>query len=190
MTTPVSNIAEGNFLLADSGEAGTVADNALASRADSCKALRKKAMDLLARREHAVGELQRKLQAHVDGRAKAKNLDASIIGDVLEKLQNEGLVSDERFTEAFVRYRCNNGYGPQRIQAELRERGVSEKIAGICLDFGDPQWFERALSVRNKRFGDDKPKDFKERARQARFLQYRGFTTDQARQVLDGDVVD
>ncbi len=113
-----------------------------------------------------------------------------VIDDVLAQLQNEGLVSDERFTEAFVRYRNNNGYGSQRIQAELRERGVSEKIALIYLDFGDPQWFERALSVRNKRFGEDKPKDLKERARQARFLQYRGFTADQAGQVLDGDIID
>lgn len=173
-----------------SGEGGAVADDALLSRAESCKVLRKKAMDLLARREHAVAELRRKLQSHVDGRGKAQNLDADAIDDVLATLQNEGLLSDERFTEAFVRYRSNNGYGPQRIQAELRERGVSEKIAAIYLDFSDPQWFERAASVRSKRFGEGKPKDFKQRARQARFLQYRGFTTDQARQALDGDVVD
>ena len=173
-----------------SGEGEAMADDRLLSHAESCKVLRKKAMDLLARREHAVAELRRKLQSHVDGRGKAQHLDADAIDDVLAKLQNEGLVSDERFTEAFVRHRNNNGYGPQRIQAELRERGVSEKIAAIHLDLGDPQWFERALSVRNKRFGEDRPKDFKERARQARFLQYRGFTTEQARQVLDGDIID
>ena len=180
----------GGVAVDELGEGGTVADDALLSRADSCKILRKKAMDLLARREHSVAELRRKLQSHTNGRAKAQNLDTAVIDDVLAQLQNEGLVSDERFTEAFVRYRNNNGYGPQRIQAELRERGVSEKIALIYLDFGDPQWFERALSVRNKRFGEDKPKDLKERARQARFLQYRGFTADQAGQVLDGDIID
>ncbi len=190
MTRSMPNATEDDFLTLDDGETGAQADAAPASRADSHKALRKKAMDLLARREHSVGELQRKLQTHVDGRAKAKNLDAGVIDEVLEKLQNDGLVSDERFTEAFVRYRRNNGYGPQRIQAELRERGVSEKITAIYLDFGDSQWFAQASSVRCKRFGDEKPKDFKERARQARFLQYRGFTTDQARQALGGDVVD
>ncbi len=178
----------GDMTVGEPGEGG--ADGALLSRADSCKVLRKKAMDLLARREHSVAELRRKLQYHVDGRAQARNLDAGVIDDVLASLQNEGLLSDERFTEVFVRYRNNNGYGPQRIQAELRERGVSEKIAAIYLDFGDPEWFERALSARNKRFGEDNPKDLKERARQARFLQYRGFTTEQARQVLGDDVVD
>jgi len=141
------------------------------------KKIRKKAMDLLMRREHAVAELQKKLNA--------KDYDAEIVAEVVEQLMNEGLVSDERFTEAFVRYRRNNGRGPQRIQSELRERGVSEKIQDSFLDVGDPQWFEQAAQVRSKRFGNELPEDFKERARQARFLQYRGFTSDQIREVLD-----
>jgi len=168
------------------------------SRADSRQLLRNKALDLLARREHSVAELHRKLHAYVDGgnRGRARGgamrprPDPESIDEVLNDLQNEGLVSDARFTEAFVRYRANNGYGPQRIQAELRERGVSEKMQAAYLDFGDPQWFERAMKARCKRFGEGNPKDFKERARQARFLQYRGFTTDQAREALDGDVAD
>jgi regulatory protein len=139
--------------------------------------VRKKAMDLLMRREHAVAELQKKLIA--------KDYDIDIVAEVVERLANEGLVSDERFTEAFVRYRRNNGYGPRRIQSELRERGVSEKIQSTYLDSGDPQWFEHAALVQSKRFGDSLPEDFKERARQARFLQYRGFTSDQIREVLD-----
>ncbi len=173
-----------------SAEGGATADEGRPSRAESCQVLRNKAMDLLARREHAVAELRRKLQAHVEGRGKARNLDADAIDEVLARLQDEGLLSDERFTEAFVRYRSNGGHGPQRIQAELRERGVSEKIAAIYLDFDDPRWLERATRARSKRFGEGKPKDFKQRARQARFLQYRGFTADQVRQALDGDVVD
>ena len=141
------------------------------------KVVRKKAMDLLMRREHAVAELQKKLNA--------KDYDADIVAEVVEQLMDEGLVSDARFTEAFVRYRSNNGRGPQRIQSELRERGVSEKIQAAYLDMGDSQWFARAEQVRSKRFGDAPPEDFKERARQARFLQYRGFTSDQIREVLD-----
>lgn len=155
------------------------------------KVLRKKALDLLARREHSVVELQRKISAYWQ----KKNPDdvvADVLAEVLEKLQTEGLVSDERFTEAFVRYRKNNGYGPLRIQAELRERGVSDKIQASyldnSLDFGDAQWLEQAAQARCKRFGDALPKDYKEWARQARFLQYRGFTSDQSRQVLGGDV--
>ncbi len=139
--------------------------------------IRKKAMDLLMRREHAVAELQKKLVA--------RDYDTNIVAEVVAHLADEGLVSDARFTEAFVRYRCNNGHGPQRIQSELRERGVSEKIQVAYLDTGDSQWFERAAQVRSKRFGDALPEDFKERTRQARFLQYRGFTSEQIREVLD-----
>jgi regulatory protein len=78
------------------------------------------------------------------------------------------------------------GYGPQRIQAELRERGVDDKIQALYLDAGDCQWLEQVAQVRRKRFGETPPDDYKERARQARFLQYRGFTADQIREVLDG----
>jgi len=139
--------------------------------------VRKKAMDLLMRREHAVAELQKKLIA--------RDYDVDIVAGVVEQLVSEELLSDARFTEAFVRYRGNNGYGPQRIQSELHERGVSEKIQAAYLDVGDSRWFERAAQVRSKRFGDAQPEDFKERARQARFLQYRGFTSEQIREVLD-----
>ena len=141
------------------------------------KTVRKKAMDLLMRREHAVVELQKKLIG--------KDYDVDIVAEVVEQLAQEGLVNDARFTEAFVRYRANNGRGPQRIQMELRERGVNEKIQDACLDAGDPQWLARAVQVRSKRFGNAMPEDFKERARQARFLQYRGFTSEQIREVLD-----
>lgn len=145
--------------------------------------LRKKAMDLLARREHAVAELQQKVQSY----AKKQDLDEGEVTNVIEELMDDGLVSDDRFAEAFVRYRRNNGYGPRRIQTELRERGVSEKIQTAYLDFADPQWLEQVVQVRCKRFGESLPEDYKERARQARFLQYRGFTTDQVRWALAGD---
>ncbi|MDT8385351.1 MAG: regulatory protein RecX [Gammaproteobacteria bacterium] len=168
----------------DSRNAVASADPALpqASSAETAdkelrKTVRKKAMDLLMRREHSVAELHKKLGD--------RDYAADIVAAVVGQLADEGLVNDARFTEAFVRYRCNHGYGPRRIQSELRERGVSEKIQSTYLDIGDPQWFEQAAQVKSKRFGADLPDDFKERARQARFLQYRGFTSDQIREVLD-----
>jgi regulatory protein len=142
------------------------------------KSLRHKAMDMLARREYAEGELRQKLEA--------KGNPPEAVAEVVAQLCEEDLVSDERFTEAFVRSRMNSGYGPLRIQAELRERGVDDTIQAIYLDFRDALWVKQAAQVRSKRFGPEAAEDYKERARQARFLQYRGFTSDQARQVLDG----
>ncbi len=156
----------------ESGE--TVAGS---QRRNTYAKVRKKAMDLLMRREHALVELQKKMIN--------KDYDAGVVVEVVEQLADEGLVSDARFAEAFVRYRCNNGHGPRRIQSELRERGVSEKIQATYLDVEDPRWVKRAVQVRCKRFGGGLPEDFKERARQARFLQYRGFTSEQIKAVLD-----
>jgi regulatory protein len=146
------------------------------------KSLRHKAMDMLSRREYAAGELRQKLAA--------KGHDTEAVEQVVAELCQEGLVSDERFAEAFVRSRMNSGYGPLRIQAELRERGVDDTIQAVYLDFRDVRWLEQAAQVRSKRFGPEAAEDYKERARQARFLQYRGFTSDQTRQVLDGHGVD
>jgi regulatory protein len=142
------------------------------------RALHRKALDLLARREHAVAELRQKLEA--------KGYASDTVQELVRELQDEGLVSDERFTEAFVRYRMNRGDGPLRIQSKLRECGVDEMTRARYLDFHDPRWLEQIKQARRKRFGAGLPGDYQERARQARFLQYRGFTTEQIRQTLDG----
>jgi regulatory protein len=145
--------------------------------APSQQELRRAAMGLQARREHAVAELARKLIA--------KGHPREAVHDVVEALRQEGLVSDERFAEAFVRYRAQQGYGPLRIQAELRERGVSDDIQAVYLELNHPRWLEQIAQVRVKRFGARLPADFKQRAQQARFLQYRGYTGEQVRRVLD-----
>ena len=136
-------------------------------------------MDLLARREHSRLELERKLQAK--GHAPVD------IERVLHELSTEGLLSDERFTEAFISSRRQRGSGPIRIAMELQQRGVSEELIQCHLDEQDSQWLSVANKVREKRFGHRPPGDFKERARQMRFLQYRGFTMAQIQQAVGGD---
>ncbi len=128
---------------------------------------RKKAMDLLARREHARGELLKKL-------AKA-GFDETMALDAIEQLRSENLQSDRRFCESFVQSRFGSGKGPARIRAELRERDVAESLADEALSDFDGDWFALAVEVREKKFGLERPADFKEKAKQMRFLQYRGF---------------
>ena len=133
-------------------------------------------MDLLARREHGTAELRGKLLA--------RGYDPAEIDPALETLSHEGLLSDERFVEAFVHGRIERGQGPVRIRAELRQRGVSEALIEAVLDERDPAWLERAETVRRRKFGAEPPADYREQARQGRFLQYRGFTAEQTRRVL------
>ena len=138
-----------------------------------------KAVACLARREHSAHELRQKLERG----SIAKQLAFEVIGE----LQNQGLVSDQRFAESFVRYRSGKGYGPQRIELELNEKGVDRSLISLVMECSGCNWAQLARDVRIKKFGTGQPADYKERARQARFLQYRGFTGDQIRTTLGGD---
>ena len=130
-------------------------------------------MDLLARREHSEQELQAKLVA--------RGFAAQAVGEVLASLKHEGIQDDERYAEAYVRSRVAKGYGPLRITRELSERGMAEELAIQALAAMNPDWGEQARVVRQKKFGLRAPADFREQARQSRFLQYRGFTSEQIR---------
>ena len=133
--------------------------------------LRKSAMDYLARREHSKQELTRKLTG--------RGFDEQLVETAVAELVADGLLSDARFAEAFVYSRFQRGSGPQKIRMELRERGVDAELAGLSIEAFDDQWRQRARDVREKKFGTARPADFKERSRQMRFLQQRGFTSGQ-----------
>ena len=105
----------------------------------------------------------------------------------LAALQADGLLSDARFAEAYLSMRAAKGYGPLRIRMELQERGVDEALISDCLAAAEQDWFAAANAVRRKRFGATLPADFEERAKQARFLQYRGFSTEQVKTALGDD---
>ena len=140
------------------------------------KAARNKALAFLARREHSGAELRTKLNA--------AGFPANIVGDVLSVLEREGWLNDVRFAEAFIRARRERGYGPMRIRAELRERGVVGEVIDACLDMRDPDWLRPLEQVWTKRFRARKGADFAERARQLRFFQARGYTAEQIRAVI------
>lgn len=142
------------------------------------KEIRRKAMDLLARREHSLVELRRKLYG--------KGYDEQIVDAELQKLAHERLLSDERFAESYVNFRSKKGFGPLRIKQELKEKGVSETLINAVMD-NDTLWQALAEDVREKRFGGVFPQDYKEKAKQMRFLQYRGFTNEQLRQLFDNN---
>ena len=129
--------------------------------------LRRTALNLLARREHSRQELARKLLRLTD--------DQDIISQVLDRLENEQLLSNERFVESFIRSHINKGHGPIRISQELRQKGIADEEINLALEALEIDWFEQAENTRQKKFGEDSPSDHKEKARQIRFLQYRGF---------------
>jgi regulatory protein len=136
-------------------------------------------MDMLARREHSERELTRKLAA--------RGYDESVIGETVAGLVADGLLSNERFVESFVHSRYQRGQGPHKIRAELRERGIDDVDIASCLEAYADEWRELASRVREKKFGAALPGDHRERSRQMRFLQQRGFDAEQIRSVLRDD---
>ena len=138
---------------------------------DAAIEARKKAMDLLARREHARSELERKLAL--------AGFDADVTADVLQQLADEGLQSDRRFVESFVQSRINQGKGPLRIHADLGQRGIATGMIDDVLEEAGEDWYALAKETRARKFGPSQPEEFPEKARQMRFLQYRGFEPDQ-----------
>ena len=124
-------------------------------------------MDFLARREYGQTELIRKLAD--------KGFEHDVAAGAVTQLTTEGLQSDERFSESFVQSRINQGKGPVRIRLDLGQKGISDSTIEFALEEADPDWRALAREQRVKKFGPELPPDFKEKARQMRFLQYRGF---------------
>lgn len=133
------------------------------------------ALRYLGRREYALEELRRKLVQ----RGVAEDTAASVVAD----LADQGYVSDERFVEAMIRQRTRKGYGPARIRAELRGKGVDATIVDRALGAFEADWYERALSwARGRQRG---PLDEKARARLYRAGTNRGFSHDQVMRAID-----
>ena len=137
------------------------------------------ALELLARREHSRRELMRKLAT--------RGFPDDVVSRALDELERTGALAETRFTESFVRSRISKGQGPQRIRADLAQRGIASDEADDVLRAADVDWLATIRAVRAKRFGPELPRDYTERARQARFLQYRGFDSAQIRAALEFD---
>jgi regulatory protein len=134
-------------------------------------------MGMLARREHSRAELEAKLRARA--------YPGDMIATTLDALEQAGLLANDRFAQSLVRQRASRGQGPVRIRLELQRKGVDAAAVEEALDAAARDWSESAQATRRKRFGAARPTAAAERARQARFLQYRGFTTEQIKAALD-----
>ena len=90
------------------------------------------AIRLLAPREHSRLELRRKLLK--------RDHAPDVIEEVLQRLEEHGLLSEERFVEQYIAMRKRKGYGPVRIRQELRERGINDIMIHEWVDERDDEW--------------------------------------------------
>lgn len=138
--------------------------------------IRDSALNFLAIREHSRLELRQKLLN--------KTFPAEWVDQVLAQLHAENLQSDARFAESFIRSRANKGQGCLRIRYELQQLGIAAAVVNEHLDENDELWQQLAHQVRKKKFGTALPRDPKQKAKQIRFLQYRGFSATQIQRAL------
>ncbi len=132
---------------------------------------------MLARREHSAFELRRKLQR--------KDFVEADIELAIEQLQREGLLSDQRFAEAYIHMRKSKGYGPVRIALELKEKGVAESDFRPYLYADDLDWLAALEAVYAKKYGQRSCDGYQEKARRTRYLHYRGFALDAIHELLE-----
>lgn len=149
---------------------------------DTAVAVRRTAMDLLARREHGRVELTRKLRQ--------RGATPELIEPALDRLVEEGLLSESRYLESFVASRARSGYGPLRIREELGQRGLQKTDIEQALRECGVDWNEKLHETWHRKFAGQFPADARERAQQGRFLSYRGYPLDLIGRLLSGRGLD
>ncbi|HEX5364804.1 MAG TPA: recombination regulator RecX [Gallionella sp.] len=138
--------------------------------------LRTRAMQYLARREYSRAELRGKLLPHVQLDEEFDSASAPDLDALLDDLTQRGWLSDERAATQWVHAKRSR-LGTQRITHELRQKGISEELIAEVLPELKESELATAREVWQKKFGTP-PEDAKEKARQMRFLQSRGFSMD------------
>lgn len=129
---------------------------------------------LLARRDFSSGELTAKLRE--------QGFAASAVHSVISDLLEQRFIDDARYAAHRVSYQAGRGHGPLRIRRDLVELELDAPLIEEALAAWD--WARQAREVRIRKFGPELADDWRERARQARFLQYRGFSADHIRSAL------
>lgn len=139
--------------------------------------LRERALGYLSRREYSYKELQQKLQGYAE--------EQDDLPALLEDFKKRGWLSEERYTEQVVHARKGK-FGSLRVAHELREHGVAENLVAKAVAEVKSDEVANARAICRKKF-DAPPTNREQWAKQARFLQSRGFSFDVIKQVLRDD---
>jgi regulatory protein len=138
------------------------------------KSTRQRALEYLAKREYSYAELCRKLKKYAE--------ESDDIPALLDDFKARGWLSDARFTEQIIQARQAK-FGSAKIAHELREKGIADELITNAVEQVKLSEFDNALVIWRKKFKVP-PASREEWAKQARFLQSRGFGFDMIKKVL------
>ena len=123
-------------------------------------------MNALSRREHSEKEIYLKFVNLV-------NSKDTLLEEIL-KLKKEGLISNQRYAEAYIRSRFHSGFGPIRIKYELEKKGVIEAIIKTAFQETDLDWDDKLKSEFKKKYESNVMKSSNDN-KISKFFLYRGF---------------
>lgn len=147
--------------------------------------MRQRALEYLGKREYSYAELGQKLKTYLD---MENGEDIHTISAILDDFKTRGWLSDKRFTEQIVHARQAK-FGVAKIANELREKGVSQELIADAVEIVKGNELENAKEIWRKKF-KNAPENRDEWAKQARFLQSRGFGFDTIKKVLNSKFED
>ena len=145
-----------------------------------------RAMRLLSQRDYSEHEMRRKLAAHspFDRSTDKPLISPESIDQVIEYCYQHNWLNDVQFTQRFIVSRSRKDYGPQRIQAELQQKGIDRDDIRRAIAECEVDWFELAKELAVRRFGSPLPTEWKEKSKVQRYLSYRGFMQDEIQYVF------
>mgnify|MGYP001341585472 FL=1 len=123
-------------------------------------------MNALSRREHSEKEIYLKFVNLVNSK--------DILLEEISKLKEEGLISNQRYAEAYIRSRFHSGFGPIRIKYELEKKGVIEIIIKTAFQETDLDWDDKLRSEFKKKYESNDVKNLNAN-KISKFFLYRGF---------------
>lgn len=136
--------------------------------------LKDRAARLLATRDHSEHELRNKLM-RTDFQDDPPAVSTALVAQVIDWCYEHQWLNDKQFAERYIASRARKGYGPQRIQQELAQKGIVRTLVKGALAVSEVDWSAAAFGQVERKFGLPLPKSFPEKARLQRFLLYRGY---------------
>ncbi|NOS96411.1 MAG: recombination regulator RecX [Methylotenera sp.] len=150
------------------------------------KSLRQRALDYLGKREYSYFELAQKLKTYAEETEESTATEQ--IAAILDDFKVRGWLSDARFTEMLVHARKTK-FGSARVANELREKGVADDLIASAVAEVKATELDNAREVCRKKYKTS-PISREDWAKQARFLQSRGFGFDVIKKVLNEKIND
>jgi regulatory protein len=128
------------------------------------------AVSLLAKRDYSSGELTRTLVKMTE--------NSECVDSALQRLIGCGYLDDERLVIHLVDKHIRKKHGPTRIRQEVRQKGFSQELVEQTLEKAGVDWYAMARELKVSKFGEERASDAKEKNKQVRYLQYKGFSMD------------